>query len=157
MATNLLHVKERAALDNIFRHLHPEKKEGLSKSDLKQAFEKAHGKEQSVKIEQMLVAVFDRLDEKNTGIIDYNQFLAAAADDNVLLTKKNLRATFDAIDKSNTGTLSVDDLKVFFNDGQEKKVMNSRDARRLIKQVDNQGWGEINFEDFCDLMLRNPS
>lgn len=152
MATNLLHKKERAALDGIFNHLDTEKTDTLSKSDLKVAFERTHGKSQSVKIEQMLESVFDRIDTEKKGTINYNQFIAAAARDSALLTKNNLKTTFDAIDKSDTGTITAADLKAFFNEGKEKKVMSSWDAHRIVKQVDSEGRGEISFEDFCDLM-----
>lgn len=154
MATNLLQKKEKTALDGIFHHLDHENKDALSKADLKGAFEKVHGKDKSVKIEQMLESVFDRIDTEKKGVIDYSHFIAAAADDSVLLTKKNLKTTFDAIDKSKTGTITVDDLRAFLNDGHEKKAMNIRDAKRLIKEVDHGERGEISFEDFCDLMRR---
>ena len=153
MATNLLHRQERAALDGIFKQLDQEKNDVITKAELKVAFERTHGKDKSVKIEQMLVAVFDRIDTEKKGVIEYNQFIAAAANDSTLLTKKNLKTTFDAIDKSKTGTINVNDLKAFLNDG-EKKAMNSRDARRIIKEVDRDGRGEITFEDFCYLMHR---
>ena len=152
MATNLLHQKERAALDGIFHHLDKEDKDALTKADLKVAFERTQGKDKSVKVEKMLESVFDRIDTEKKGVINYNQFIAAAADDSVLLTKKNLKATFDAIDKSKTGTITVDDLKDFLNEGDDKKAMNNRNARRIIKEVDSEGHGEISFDDFCELM-----
>ena len=66
----------------------------------------------------------------------------------------DLKEAFDAIDKSKTGTITVDDLKSFLNDGHEKKAMNNRDAKRIIREVDHEERGEISFEDFCDLMRR---
>lgn len=153
MATNLLQQKQTAAIDGVFDHLDRANDDVLTRGELKIAFEKAHGKDKSVKIEQMLEDVFERIDTEKTGVISYPQFVAAAADDSVLLTKKNLRATFDAFDKGNTGSINVDDLKALFNDGQQNKIMSRRNARRLMKQVDD-GDGKITFENFCDLMLR---
>lgn len=100
----------------------------------------------------MLEKTFDQVDVDNNGEISYQEFLAAAADESILLTKENLRATFDAFDRSNTGTISVDDLKQVFNEGRKKKVLHKRDAKKIIKQVDLDGDGEISFEEFCELM-----
>lgn len=152
MVTNLMQQEQREALDGVFRHLDRDRDNIITKNELKIALQRAHGKEKSEKIEKMLEDTFDRCDLKKNGAIDYSEFLAAAADDSVLLTKENLKATFDAFDKSNTGSITVDDLKALFNDGRKKKLVHKRDAKKIMRQVDMDGDGEISFDEFCDLM-----
>ena len=139
-------------MDGVFKHLDKDKDNLIKKTELKVALQKAHGKEKIEKIEKMLEDTFERCDIKGGGTIDYSEFLAAAADDSVLLTKENLRATFDAFDKSKTGSITVDDLKDLFNDGRKKKILHKRDAKKIMRQVDLDGDGEISFDEFCDLM-----
>lgn len=152
MVTNLMQQEQREALDGVFKHLDRDKDNLIKKSELKTALQRAHGKEKSEKIEKMLEDTFEKCDIKGDGVIDYSEFLAAAADDSVLLTKENLRATFDAFDKSNTGSITVDDLKALFNDGRQKKILRKRDAKKIMRQVDLDGDGELSFDEFCDLM-----
>ena len=152
IVTNLMQQEQREALDGVFKHLDRDKDNFITRNELKIALQRAHGKDKNEKIEKMLEDTFNRCDLKKNGVIDYSEFLAAAADDSVLLTKENLKATFDAFDKSKTGSITVDDLKALFNEGRRKKLLHKRDAKKIMRQVDMDGDGEINFDEFSDLM-----
>lgn len=152
IVNNLLQSEERAQLDACFRYLDKNRNNVITREELRTALKRSRPKDKVVRIETMLEDIFDRIDVQNTGEIEYSEFLAAAADDSVVLTRENLLATFHAFDKSRTGTITVDDLKKVFNEGREKKVISSRDAKRLIAKVDPNGDGEISFEEFCQFM-----
>ena len=152
IVNNLLQSDERAQLDACFRYLDKNRNNVITREELRSALKKARPKDKVIRIETMLEDIFDRIDVQKTGVIDYSEFLAAAADDSVVLTRENLFATFNAFDKSRTGTITIEDLKTLFNQGRAKKVISTRDARRLIAKVDPNGDGEINFEEFCQFM-----
>ncbi|CAB9518063.1 Calcium-dependent protein kinase [Seminavis robusta] len=152
IASNLLYgTSAKRSLDSVFHHLDKVLVDGvISRDELKVALEKAHGKGKSAKVQQLLTNTFDRVDVNKDGVIEYAEFMAAAADDSLLLTRENLRETFDNFDVSKTGTITVDDLKALCN--RNEKIMSKRDARKLMRQVDLDGDGEITFAEFCALM-----
>lgn len=152
IVSNLLQSEERAQLDACFRHLDKNRNNVITREELRQALKKSRSKDKVVRIETMLEDIFDRIDVKKTGEIEYTEFLAAAADDSVVLTRENLWTTFNAFDKSRTGKIDVKDLMRLFNEGRDKKVLRTKEAKRLIGAVDHRGDGEINFDEFCDLM-----
>lgn len=155
IANNLLrNGSAKRSLDSVFNHLDKTLVDGvITRAELKIALERTHGKDKSVKVEQLLQTTFDRVDVNKDGIIEYAEFIAAAADDSILLTRENLRVAFDEFDKCKTGYITVDDLKALCS--REKKIMAKSDARRLMRQVDLNGDGKITFEEFCELMQRS--
>jgi calcium-dependent protein kinase len=42
--------------------------------------------------------IMQSIDKNNNGVIDYTEFLTAAADKDILLSEKNLRMVFNIID-----------------------------------------------------------
>ena len=97
---------------------------------------------------------FDQIDVDGNGKIDYLEFLVGAANETMLYTKRNLRKTFDAFDKSNTGTITKQDLKELCKGEEEKRFISKRDVRKLMKEADLDGDGEIDFQEFCEMMMR---
>lgn len=152
IVNNLLQQEERAQLDACFRYLDKNRNNVITREELSTALKKSRGKDRVIRIETMLEDIFDRIDVQKTGEIEYTEFLAAAADDSVVLTRENLFATFNAFDKSKTGTITVDDLKKLFNQGRNQKVVSTREVKRLIAKVDPNGDGEISFEEFCQFV-----
>jgi len=46
------------------------------------------------------------LDKNCNGVVDFTEFLTAAADKDVLLSEKNLRMVFNMFDKDQNGSIS---------------------------------------------------
>jgi calcium-dependent protein kinase len=59
-------------------------------------------------------ALFQKLDIKNTGIINYSEFLAATVDKKIALTRANLQFAFHQFDTDNDGYITKSDIKEVF-------------------------------------------
>ena len=67
-----------------------------------------------------------------------------------IISKKNLELAFQAFDKDNSGAISIDEIMLIF-----KKTNNDVDIKifeNMIKEADINGDGEIEFDEFKDIM-----
>ena len=66
-----------------------------------------------------------------------------------LVTNDKLRAAFRLFDKDNSGTISPEEIrKALGIDSSDKHL------KKLISEVDENGDGEIQFDEFCSMMRR---
>mmetsp|Transcript_20151 Transcript_20151/g.14587 ORF Transcript_20151/g.14587 Transcript_20151/m.14587 type:complete len:110 (+) Transcript_20151:993-1322(+) len=75
----------------------------LNLQEIKQAFA-------GYDTEDHLKEVFEAIDLKHNGVIDYEEFLVATVDKDALLTQDNLEFAFHHFDVSNTGFITKEDL-----------------------------------------------
>ena len=69
-----------------------------------------------------------------------------------IISKANLEFTFKTFDKDNSGTISVDEIMLIF-----KKAINNVDKsvfEKILKEADENGDGEIEFEEFKAIMTK---
>jgi len=81
-----------------------------------------------------------------SGYIDYEEFIRATIDNNLIVSEKNLLAAFNNFDKNKNGKLDREELK---------EVLQSEDneyIEYLIKKIDTNNDGEIDFKEFSVLM-----
>ena len=93
--------------------------------------------------------IFTSLDTDRSGCIDYTQFLAALLDETVYLIEKRLYEAFVALDKDHSGTISKNEIKYVLNSENDEKI------DELIKKIDKNGDGEIDYNEFLDMMGYN--
>jgi len=91
-----------------------------------------------------------RIDTDNSGYIDYSEFLAAAMDKKKFLSSQRLEASFHAFDRDNNGKITAQELKHILE--SEIKI-DITAYSNLIKQVDKNGDGMIDFKEFKDMMM----
>ena len=91
--------------------------------------------------------LFHSLDANKDGTIDYTEFLACSINEKKYLKEERLYEFFTSLDKDHSGKLSVDEIKKAFGDEASSEKINS-----LIKKIDKNGDGEIDYNEFLDLM-----
>jgi len=66
-----------------------------------------------------------------------------------LVTKEKLEAAFKMFDKDGSGLISTDEIRQVLSFG---KQLDDQAVSAIIKQVDENGDGEISFEEFSKMM-----
>ena len=93
--------------------------------------------------------IMRKVDITKSGSIAYSQFLMAAADKTTLLSETVLKAAFDTLDLDGSGKISVSELKDLV---KTQADMSDEVLEQLLRQADDNGDGEIEFEEFVRLM-----
>jgi calcium-dependent protein kinase len=96
--------------------------------------------------------MFAKVDVDDSGAIDYSEFVVASMNEKNLLSNNKLQSAFKMFDKDGGGSISTDEIKQVLSFGQnlEESVVNE-----IINQVDANGDGEISFDEFAEMMLKN--
>ena len=64
--------------------------------------------------------IMNTLDKNCNGVIDYSEFLVAAADTEQLMSIDNLKLAFNLMDKDGNGTISKEELRQVFETTEKK-------------------------------------
>jgi calcium-dependent protein kinase len=101
--------------------------------------------------EEEVNRILAEVDVDGNGFIDYSEFLTATIDKDHYINKSNLMTAFMVFDKDGSGTITTAEIKSLL--GADVK---SRDTvwRELIAQVDRNGDGVIDVNEFKEMMLR---
>ena len=103
--------------------------------------------------------VIASMDTNRDGVIDYDEFMTAAADREKLLTSTNLRNAFNALDKNGNGKVDAEEIKAAFAQGSlEDQSFKGVDVKgnfweKLMAELDANKDGEISYEEFESHML----
>ena len=95
--------------------------------------------------------IFSKVDIDGSGKIDYSEWVVATIDKEKLLTKEKLQSAFNLFDKDGGGTINATEVKNVLNSGQN---LDEDVWEKIINEVDNDGNGEIDFEEFCEMMQK---
>ena len=94
--------------------------------------------------------IMKQVDTDNSGFIDYSEFLHASLDKAKHLSKNNLKAAFEIFDKDGNGRISCEELKgMLAGAGNENEAV----WREIIREVDENGDGEIDLKEFEQLVM----
>jgi len=100
--------------------------------------------------EEAVDAMFAAVDIDGNGSIDYTEFVMATMNEKDLITNERLKAAFRLFDKDGNGTISPEEIKMALGLG----AADDEQMNKLIAEVDENGDGEIQFEEFCNMMKR---
>ena len=149
IASQLLSKQERESIDKVFRAMDTNGDGKLDKKEIKNGYLEYFGKTMS---DEEIDEMFDKVDVDGSGAIDYSEFVVASMNEKNLLSNNKLQSAFKMFDKDGGGSISTDEIKQVLSFGQnlEESVVND-----IIKQVDANGDGEISFDEFAEMMLKN--
>ena len=92
-----------------------------------------------------------KVDMNKNGRIDFTEFLLANINQETDFNKQNLKSAFDNFDCDNNETLTAEELFKWLSeisdDISDQKIVN-----KIIKEMDKNGDGAINFEEFIEFM-----
>ena len=103
-------------------------------------------------VDEMVDIIFERLDGDNNGYIEYEEFLRACIDKKLLMTRENLKYAFKFLDKDNSRTLNAQKIISAFLAKSNKEF--EAIFNIYLKEVDKDGDGIIDFNQFCLLMTK---
>ncbi|BAT76318.1 hypothetical protein LR48_Vigan01g255800 [Vigna angularis] len=108
-----------------------------------------------------------KYDSNGDGLIDFEEFCLLTSecmggkkeeDENEEEEEEeeeiNLKEAFDVFDKDNDGVISVEELALVLTSLGLKEGKKSEECREMIKKVDMDGDGMVNFKEFKRMMMK---
>eukprot|EP00386_Alphamonas_edax_P006411 GDKI01020760.1.p2 GENE.GDKI01020760.1~~GDKI01020760.1.p2 ORF type:complete len:118 (+),score=47.81 GDKI01020760.1:1-354(+) len=102
-------------------------------------------------LEQLMAEV----DSDGSGVIDYTEFIAASLDRRQYMQEDVLWAAFRVFDLDGNGKITAEELSKVLGMDVVKDSLGSKgleEIRQMIREVDKNGDGEIDFEEFIQMM-----
>ena len=144
--------EERKDLEKQFKEWDKNGDGVLSRDEIIEGYKKTYGYVDEGEIDNMI----NSIDLDGNGVIDYNEFLTCTMNKEKILNNDNLEICFKAFDSDNSGKISLDEISAIFNSGDKEKI-NKEELevfKKIIKDADENGDGEISFKEFKDLMRK---
>ena len=129
----------------------------LSRDELVDGYRTIFGELAEVEVDKILA----RVDANGSGEIDYSgkfilinfslEWIVATINKDKLLSADKLKAAFTLFDKDGSGAISSEEVKEILCSGQK---IDDAVWDEVIKEVDADGNGEIDFEEFAAMMQK---
>ncbi|CDI82090.1 CAM kinase, CDPK family TgCDPK1, putative [Eimeria acervulina] len=101
-------------------------------------------------IEYEVEQVLEAVDFDKNGFIEYSEFVTVAMDRKTLLSRQRLERAFGMFDSDGSGKISSSELATIFGVSE----LDSEAWRRVLAEVDRNNDGEVDFEEFQQMLLR---
>merc|ERR1712070_641008 len=95
--------------------------------------------------------IMRQVDSDGSGNIDYTEFIAATITSKQYAKKEVMWAAFRTFDSDGDGVITKDELKAVLADADDALLS------RMIGEVDINGDGTIDFDEFCDMMMKDSA
>eukprot|EP00928_Gymnodinium_smaydae_P018457 TRINITY_DN17022_c0_g2_i2.p1 TRINITY_DN17022_c0_g2~~TRINITY_DN17022_c0_g2_i2.p1 ORF type:complete len:517 (+),score=137.34 TRINITY_DN17022_c0_g2_i2:91-1641(+) len=150
---NQLNEDQIKELREIFMGLDENDDGKLTVAEMKTGIEKAGLKN----IPPDLKQIMEDVDSDGSGVIDYTEFLAATLDRRVYLKEDVMWAAFRVFDRNGDGKITQKELQEVLGDENVADVVGASTIAALMKEVDTDGDGNIDFAEFMAMMRGGPN
>ena len=148
VANYMMNDDELKSLKKLFFELDEKGKGVITKEDLFRGMDECFDhKITKEEVEQ----IFSNIDYDNNGTISFDEFLKAAIDKKKILTEEKLKAAFALFDMNGDGDIEAKELQEVM--GENNDIQGDIWAK-MIAEVDLDGNGVIDFEEFKDMMKK---
>mmetsp|Transcript_16923 Transcript_16923/g.28661 ORF Transcript_16923/g.28661 Transcript_16923/m.28661 type:complete len:128 (+) Transcript_16923:1122-1505(+) len=117
----------------------------LDRNELLVGYQQIYGDRAQEEVEK----VFRKIDIDGSGLIDLSEWVVATIDKRKLITREKLQAAFKLFDQDGGGTISQAEVKEALCSDQD---IPDELWEEIISQVNTNVEGEIDFENFCNMM-----
>ncbi|CAK57234.1 unnamed protein product (macronuclear) [Paramecium tetraurelia] len=141
MTTN----KELEDLQKSFQSLDKNKDGVLSKAELVEGYTKVlKNKEQA---EEYVEKIISKIDKNQSGVIEFNEFLMAAINEEKILSIKKIEQAFKIFDSDGDGFISRQEIEEVMGE------LNADVWNLFLNETDGNNDGKISYEEFSKLIL----
>lgn len=150
ISSHLISKMERQSMLEVFKSFDTDNNGTLSRAELIIGFRRfiPVGVED---VEAEVNKVISEVDLDLSGAIDYTEFVTATINRKNLVSKERLQMCFDAFDIDGSGTISAVEVKNFLGNARE---YDEAIWQEIVNEVDSNGDGVIDFEEFTEMMRR---
>mmetsp|Transcript_66719 Transcript_66719/g.150658 ORF Transcript_66719/g.150658 Transcript_66719/m.150658 type:complete len:518 (-) Transcript_66719:45-1598(-) len=123
----------------------------LTLDELREGLRKSGLVDRAKDIEEIVLG----LDVDGSGSVDYTEFMAAALDRGCYLQERLCRAAFGVFDLDGDGRITRSELQKVLDGGSKERFADAA-REELLRDIDGDGDGAIDFQEFM-AMMRRPS
>ena len=101
--------------------------------------------------------IFEEVDLDGNGEIEFNEWIVASIDKNSLITEEKLKQAFSLFDADGSGTIRAHEVKATLTGNQSESDFSEEEGqlwKEIIDEVDLDGNGDIDFEEFCKMLRK---
>ena len=110
--------------------------------------------------ESEIKKVLREIDADGDGTIDLKEYydkMGASTSKNLifraLMQRSRIRQQFEKYDTDGSGSISVDEMKIVFEERTGRKL-NMKEVKAMLKEMDEDDDGMINYEEFLALLCK---
>ncbi|KAL0030994.1 hypothetical protein WJX79_007525 [Trebouxia sp. C0005] len=138
--------EEIAGLRTMFQGMDADNSGSITVDELKAGMKKAGSPVALAELQALLA----HIDVDANGSIDYEEFLAATVNLNHLEKEDTMYNAFRHFDTDNSGYITQQEMEDALSKVTGDNV--GTEIRNILKEVDKNGDGRIDYEEFCDMM-----
>ena len=147
LVNNMVSREEQRELLETFRALDSNGDGELSKAELQAGLKRINRFVSEAELDQIM----DRIDHNRSKTINYREFVTAAVDRRKILSDERINNCFKIFDKDRSGRISLAEFKQMF---KGNNMIDDAVWEELIKEIDDNNDGEIEFQEFKSLLIK---